>query len=123
MKPFYLLLPLAAILAGGCVDFDGDEPLPVDDTMISGISVPAIDETTFATTTYNFGDADTSDDNIAGTTFDRIISIVFGGSQATVTGDENGIVSVSGNHVTVNNIRGTKRDVKLSGTGNLRAKC
>ncbi|MBR3449394.1 MAG: hypothetical protein IKH24_00970, partial [Bacteroidales bacterium] len=113
MKPFYLLLPLAAILAGGCVDFDGDEPLPVDDTVISGISVPAIDETTFATnivaagtaatTTYNFGDADTSDDNIAGTTFDRIISIVFGGSQATVTGDENGIVSVSGNHVTVNN--------------------
>jgi hypothetical protein len=126
MKQFFLFLPLAAILAGGCVDFEGDEPLPVDDTVISGISVPTIDESTFATnivaagtaatTTYNFGDADTSDDNIAGTTFDRIISIVFGGSQATVTGDENGIVTVSGNHVTVNNTTKEAIVYDLSGT-------
>ncbi len=126
MKQFFLFLPLAALLAGGCVDFEGDEPLPVDDTVISGISVPTVDESAFAanivaagtaaTTTYDFGDADTSDDNIAGTTFDRIISIVFGGSQATVTGDENGIVTVSGNHVTVNNTTKEAIVYDLSGT-------
>ena len=52
---------------------------------------------------FSFGDADTSDDNIANTTFDRVIAIAFGGSQATVSGDVNGIVSVDGNRVTVRN--------------------
>ena len=127
MKTSLPLLFLAVLwITASCIDLDGDEPFPADDTVISGISVPTIDESTFATnivaagtaatTTYNFGDADTSDDNIAGTTFDRIISIVFGGSQATVTGDENGIVTVSGNHVTVNNTTKEAIVYDLSGT-------
>ena len=127
MKTSLPLFFLAVLwITASCVDLDGDEPFPADDTVISGISVPTIDESTFATnivaagtaasTTYNFGDADTSDDNIAGTTFDRIISIVFGGSQATVTGDENGIVTVSGNHVTVNNTTKEAIVYDLSGT-------
>ncbi len=126
MKQFFFLFPIAAMLAVGCVDFDGEEPIPVDNTPISEVSVPSIDESTFETsivaagtaaaTSYNFGDADTSDDNIAGTTFDRIISIVFGGSQATVTGDENGIVTVDGNHVTVNNTTKEAIVYDLSGT-------
>ena len=126
MKTSLPLFFAVICLTASCVVFDGDEPSPVDDTVISGISVPTIDESTFATnivaagtaatTTYDFGDADTSDDNIAGTTFDRIISIVFGGSQATVTGDENGIVTVSGNHVTVNNTTKEAIVYDLSGT-------
>ena len=127
MKTSLPLLFFAVLcITASCVDLDGDEPFPVDDTVISGISGPTIDESAFATnivaagtaatTTYNFGDADTSDDNIAGTTFDRIISIVFGGSQATVTGDENGIVTVSGNHVTVNNTTKEAIVYDLSGT-------
>ena len=126
MKRFILFFPLAAMLAAGCIDFDGDEILPVDDTVIDGITVDPVDESTFDTeivaastpagVTYDFGDADTSDDNIVNTTFDRVISIVFGGSQATVTGDENGIVTVDGNHVTVNNTTKEAIVYNLSGT-------
>ena len=47
--------------------------------------------------------AETSEDNVANTTFDRTITIVFSTSgNATVSGD-NGYVSVSGNDVTANN--------------------
>ena len=49
-------------------------------------------------------DTDSSDDNIANTVFDRWITITFSTSgNAAVTGDHYGIVSVSGNHVTVRN--------------------
>ena len=114
----------AAWLAAGCIDF-GEEEISPANNGIETIEDP-IDETTFeatitpaatpAGTAYDFGDADTSDDNIANTSFDRVISIVFGGSQATVSGDENGIVSVDGNHVTVKNT--TKENIvyDLSGT-------
>lgn len=126
MKKSLPLLFVVLCLTAACIDLDGDEDQPIDDTLIGGLSVPTLDESTFeanivaagtaAVTTYNFGDADTSDDNIAGTTFDRIISIVFGGSQATVTGDENGIVTVDGNHVTVNNTTKEAIVYDLSGT-------
>ena len=44
------------------------------------------------------------EDYIANTTFDRTITIIFNaGGTASVSGDANGIVSVSGNQVTVNN--------------------
>ena len=124
MKTHLILLLTAAVLVVGCIDFEGDEPSPVnpDDTVI----VNPIDESTFETTivpatsaagtAYNFGDTDSSDDNIVNTTFDRVISIVFGGSQATVTGDEKGIVKVDGNHVTVNNTTKEAIVYDLSGT-------
>ena len=124
MKTHLILLLTATALAVGCIDFDNDEVNPVDKGV--EIVVEPIDESIFETTivpaataaatSYNFGDADTSDDNIANTTFDRVISIVFGGSAATVTGDDKGIVTVSGNRVTVNNT--TKENIvyDLSGT-------
>ena len=49
-------------------------------------------------------DTDSSEDNISNTRFNRLITITFsdfGG--ASVTGDEEGIVSVNGNHVTTTN--------------------
>ena len=58
------------------------------------------------------------DDNIAKTTFDRTISIVFSNSgNATVEGDVNGIVKIDGNCVTANNTS-TSEKVKyiLSGS-------
>ncbi len=126
MKQFLSLLSVAAWLAVGCIDLDGDEILPDEGSLTGGLVVDPVSESTFETsiiaagtaaaTTYDFGDADPSDDNIAGTTFDRIISIVFGGSQATVTGDANGIVTVSGNHVTVNNTTSEAIVYDLSGT-------
>lgn len=49
-------------------------------------------------------DADVIEDNISYTSFDRWITITFSNSgDATVSGDYYGIVSVSGNHVTVTN--------------------
>ena len=59
--------------------------------------------------------ADSSDDNIANTSFDRTITIIFSTSgNATVTGD-NGYVSVSGNDVTANNTESEKDNVCPSG--------
>ncbi|MBQ6958760.1 MAG: carbohydrate-binding domain-containing protein [Bacteroidales bacterium] len=126
MKQFLSLLSVAAWLAVGCIDLDGDEILPDEGSLTGGLVVDPVSESTFETsiiaagtaaaTTYDFGDADPSDDNIAGTTFDRIISIVFGGSQASVSGDVNGIVSVDGNHVTVNNTTKEAIVYDLSGT-------
>jgi len=59
---------------------------------------------------------DDAEDNITGTDFDRTIAIVFGGTQATVTGDEHSIVTVSGNDVTVNNTTDEKIIYELSGS-------
>ena len=56
------------------------------------------------------------EDNIANTDFDCTVSIVFGASGATVTGDELGIVTASGNAVTVNNTTGKKVRYELSGS-------
>jgi hypothetical protein len=56
------------------------------------------------------------DDAIANTTFDRTISIVFAATGATVSGDENGIVTVAGNDVTVNNTTKEAIRYELSGT-------
>ena len=56
------------------------------------------------------------EDNIANTTFDRIITIVFSATGAKVTGDTGGIVSVSGNDVTVNNTGSEKIRYELSGS-------
>ena len=46
---------------------------------------------------------DDAGDDISAATFDRTIKIVFSASGATVTGDANGVVAVSGNDVTVKN--------------------
>ncbi len=56
------------------------------------------------------------EDNIANTVFDCTVSIVFGAAGATVTGDDLGIVTASGNAVTVNNTTGKKVRYELSGS-------
>ena len=126
MKKLLILIFVATALAAGCIDLDGDETLPSDEIFTGGLVVDPVDESSFETsivaagtaaaTHYDFGDADTSDDNISNTTFDRIISIVFGGSKASVSGDANGIVTVDGNHVTVNNTTSEVIVYDLSGT-------
>ncbi|MBQ9819938.1 MAG: carbohydrate-binding domain-containing protein [Bacteroidales bacterium] len=52
-------------------------------------------------------------DLVANTTFDRTIRIVYAAAGATVTGDENKIVSVNGNDVTVDNTGDTAEKVKF----------
>ena len=57
------------------------------------------------------------EDFIANTSFDRTITITFNaGGTASVSGDANGIVSVSGNHVTVDNT-GTTEKVRYELSG------
>ena len=57
-----------------------------------------------------------ADDSIQGTSFDRTIRIVFTDGGAQVTGDENSIVSIDGNDVTVNNTSDEKVIYELSGS-------
>ena len=57
------------------------------------------------------------EDLIANTTFARTITIVFSDSEgAKVSGDDNGIVTVSGNKVTVNNTTKEKVQYNISGS-------
>ena len=58
------------------------------------------------------------EDDIAGTTFDRTIVISYGGAEASVSGDVHGIVSVSGNYVTVDNTTDEVIAYVLSGSTN-----
>lgn len=69
--------------------------------------------TTPSTDTDSFAN---DEDEISNTSFDRTISIVWSSSGATVTGDANGIVSVSGADVTANNT-GTTEKVKYELSG------
>ncbi|MBR6305251.1 MAG: carbohydrate-binding domain-containing protein, partial [Bacteroidales bacterium] len=69
--------------------------------------------TTPSTDTDSF---ENDEDEISNTSFDRTISIVWSSSGATVTGDANGIVSVSGADVTANNT-GTTEKVKYELSG------
>lgn len=57
-----------------------------------------------------------SDDEISGTSFDRIITITFASGGASVSGDSDGIVSVSGNDVVANNTGDEKIMYVLKGT-------
>ncbi len=57
-----------------------------------------------------------ADDDIANTTFDRTISIVFSDAGATVSGNADGIVTVVGNDVTVNNTTQEAIRYELSGS-------
>lgn len=124
MKPkIYLLqLPLLLLLCSACSD---DDPLSLNGPgggfppgqNNAGTTTTPVDPVTPDTSiTDNFVLED-SDDDIANTTFARTISIVFGSAGATVTGDETGIVSVSGNDVTVDNTdTGEIIRYELSGT-------
>ena len=124
MKPkIYLLqLPLLLLLCSACSDGD---PLSLNGPgggfppgqNPAGTTTTPVDPVTPDTSiTDNFVLEDT-DDDIANTTFARTISIVFGSAGATVTGDETGIVSVSGNDVTVDNTdTGEIIRYELSGT-------
>ena len=99
MKKLVLLsAPVLAIVLAGCskdniFPFGNEENNGSQEAQYSGVTGP---------TTFSFTQDD--EDLIAGTTFGRTITITFSDSAgATVSGDENGVVSVNGNQVTVNN--------------------
>ena len=92
MKKALYYLPLVCLALVGCERIKVEVPDPQTGTAAELEDLPALDGT------------QDPEDEIANTTFDRTIRIVFSDSgNATVTGDANGIVTVSGNGVTVNN--------------------
>ncbi|MBQ1841884.1 MAG: carbohydrate-binding domain-containing protein [Bacteroidales bacterium] len=109
----FVILAVSAFALYGCADdFSPDVPfLDIDE---SSSSDSEKEDTAPVYTGYE-DSADSSDDNIANTSFDRTITIVFSTSgNATVTGD-NGYVSVSGNDVTANNTGSEKIMYVLQG--------
>lgn len=111
MKKLVLLLaPVIAFSLTGCnkeILFpDGEEDIYGQGGSSSGVTKP---------TTITVEQDE--EDLIAGTSFTRTISITFSDNGgATVSGDENGIVKVSGNQVTVDNTA-TKEKVKYELSG------
>lgn len=81
---------------------------------------PAAENTSASTDTTTvspkFDESILEEDDISATKFDRTIKIVYVDGGAQVSGDENGIVAVSGNHVTVNNTTDEKVIFELTGT-------
>ena len=109
----YLFLPL--LILGSCEKADpytdpfggGNNGSYTDDPVD-----PVVPDTTIEDTFV----LEDEDDAIANTTFDRTISIVFAAAGATVSGDDNGIVTVVGNDVTVNNTTKEAIRYELSGS-------
>ncbi|MBR1927614.1 MAG: carbohydrate-binding domain-containing protein [Bacteroidales bacterium] len=76
------------------------------------------DEETSGAGTYTFsstGDP-SSDDDIANTTFTRMITVKYSENSAAVTGDDHGYVSAAGANVTVNNTGAENIIYKLTGS-------
>lgn len=108
-----MILAVSAFALSGCAD-DFSPDVPFSDTDESSSSDSEKEDSAPVYTGYE-DSADSSDDNIANTSFDRTITIVFSTSgSATVTGD-NGYVSVSGNDVTANNTGSEKIMYVLQG--------
>lgn len=85
----------------------------------SDTTLPAGTDGSLATTDGVIPDTPDADaeDNYNSTTFDRDIAITFSNeADASVEGDVNGIVTVSGNHVTVNNTTSEKVRYTLVGS-------
>ena len=108
MKKALSLLALLALMATGC----GKENIPNWDDPYNnenGSSQGSSSGVSGSTTASVEWD---EEDNVAGTEFSRTIIITFSNSgNATVSGDENNIVTVNGNQVTVDNTS-TKEKVK-----------
>ena len=113
MKKALALLSLLAVMVTGCNKdsiFPWDDQFQDDDTNTEAGSSGVTGSTTAE---INVDE----EDLVAGTEFVRTITITFSdGEGASVTGDENGIVTVAGNQVTVDNTS-TKEKVKYELSG------
>lgn len=105
----YFAFAILLISCGSCSKDDF-----IDDIVPNNNESTASTDTT--TVAPSFDESALAEDNISETNFDRTIKIVYADGGAQVSGDENGIVAVSGNHVTVNNTTDEKVIFELSGT-------
>ncbi len=115
MKKTCIYLILLGVVATGC---NSDTLFPEDfDPWSDTTSQTVPDAEDDITSIPDSGAVLDSEDDIAGTKFSYTINIHFSEADgATVSGDKDGIVSVSGNDVTVNNTTDAKISYELSGT-------
>ena len=106
------LLPLL-LLCSGCNLDDPLNPYGQGNESYTDDPVDPVNPDTSIEDPFELED---EEDAIANTSFDRTISVVFSASGAKVTGDDNGIVTVVGNNVTVNQTGDEKIRYDLSGT-------
>ena len=95
MKKVLFALLAAGMVAAGCTEREElfSWITPEESSSNSGVEGSTVTDVT-----------EDSDDNIGGTSFDRTITVTFSDAgTASVEGDVNGIVTVSGNAVTANN--------------------
>lgn len=115
MKKYFSLFFLPLLLLSSCEKSD-----PYTDPFGQGnngsYTDTPVDPVTPDTTIEDNFVLEDEDDAIANTTFDRTISIVFAAAGAMVSGDENNIVTVVGNDVTVNNTTQEAIRYELSGS-------
>ena len=109
------LLPLL-LVCGGCELNDPFNPYGQGNQGNESYTDSPVDPVTPDTSIEDPFVPEDDEDAIANTTFDRTITIVYAAAGATVSGDDNGIVTVSGNDVTVNNTGSEKIRYELSGT-------
>ena len=115
MKEFTPLLLLSLLLVLGACD-KSDPYGPFDPGNGGSNTADPVDPVVPDTTVEDPFVLEDEDDDIANTTFDRTISVVFAAAGATVSGDDNGIVTVLGNDVTVNNTTKEAIRYELSGS-------
>lgn len=109
MKKALSILTLLAVMVTGC---EKDNILNWDDPFNNNQSGSAEGSSSGVSGSTTASVEEDGEDNVSETEFSRTIIITFSSSgSATVSGDENGIVKVSGNQVTVDNTS-TKEKVK-----------
>lgn len=105
MKKVYIALLAAILLATAC---SGNKDNPVTPSDGSDTN-PPVEENPVTP-------AADAEDDLSATSFDRTITITYSTTaDAVAEGDANGIVSIAGNHVTVNNTSGEKVKYILTG--------
>ncbi|MBR4734836.1 MAG: hypothetical protein IK052_01970, partial [Bacteroidales bacterium] len=103
MKKAVIFLLAAGTVLAGC---SKESLIPTAESGNTSSSTPATDTGSF----------ENDEDDYGAVNFDRTISIVWSGSGASVSGDANNVVSISGANVTVNNT-GTTEKVKYELSG------
>ncbi|MBQ9173912.1 MAG: carbohydrate-binding domain-containing protein [Bacteroidales bacterium] len=96
--------------------FDGDDTYKAASASYT-LAVTSGEDDGAGTWSFSSTGDTSSEDDISLTTFTRMITITYGSSSASVTGDYYGYVSVSGNDVTVNNTGNDENIIyKLTGS-------
>lgn len=103
MKKLVYLILIMAVAACGCSSDIISIEYPTNNGTVNTGDTDDSDDSSTSSGTDTGSSTDKDSDEISGTTFAKTITVTFGGSTASVTGDDSGFATVSGNGVTVVN--------------------